>query len=153
MKFLIRFADAIHAKHSIYGHLESWPELLSQLSEHYIRSSEHGKMEIGRYVALERRRCGGFLADKAGHPRPCFSLSDPEFFIGLLEPERRIAALREMARAFDPLFGLDAAIIRFVHSREDTGYVMVENATLVPQVMPGAQLALHRRWIVFSRKI
>lgn len=157
-KFLVLFADAVRAK-NVQAELRDqqeiiipWPELLSQLSIQYSSSTEHEKGEIARYIALGRRRCGAFLADKTSHPAPYFSLGSPDVYLQMVEPEKRIAALRDMAKIQNPPFGLETAIIRFVHPQKIDGHPMVELATLVPQSVPGLHEPLHRRWIILPEQ-
>ena len=133
---------------SLGRYRRDWPSLLSHQAERFLKSTENEKRAIDRYVALGRRRYPSFLAESDIHPLPYFNLCDPGNYVQLLKPERRVAALREMAQVLGKRINLDSAIIRYIHARDVLGYQMVEYATIYPQVIPGTSRRSHRRWIV-----
>ena len=149
-RFLVIFGNTLEASLSATEQLR-WPKLLSQQASSYLASDEHGRNDVSRFVSLGRRRYGVFLAAKQAHPAPCFGLSDPGFFIKVLQPERKIAALRDIATSLGSALDLAGAIIRIIHQMNlETGFLMVEYASVLPQLVgPELQRKAHRRWIIF----
>ena len=127
-----------------------WITTLAQCARSFLVSSGNKRSEQARYIALGRRRYGSFLAPgvppsgPAISSPPLFGLTDLDTFLKLLEPEERIAKLRDIAKTND--FGVDMtnAFIRYTRSPEASLY---EYATLFPHPTSDGHGSLHRRWI------
>ena len=144
--YIISFSEALQPL--LRGQLRlTWPALFASKAEKYLRSSGKERKETERFIALGRRRHGSFLTEEKMHPAPFFGLSDPGLFVQCLKLENRVAVLREMAPLFQSPFGLDMAIVRFVHEVDPIGSVL-EFASLFPQAIPGTTTKTHRRWLV-----
>ncbi|MCJ1437562.1 hypothetical protein MMC27_006949 [Xylographa pallens] len=146
-------------------HKVPWINSLAQCAKSFLVSSGNERSEQSRYIALGRRRYGSFLAPgvpppgKATCSPPFFGLTDLDAFLKLLEPEERIAKLRDIAKTSD--FGVDItkAFIRYtpkspkkdvtnLDSQQNSEETLIyEYATLFPHPTSDGHGSLHRRWI------
>ncbi|MCJ1380324.1 hypothetical protein MMC17_003427 [Xylographa soralifera] len=160
--FLVFLWDCLDSE----GHHKlPWVTPLAQCARSFLVSSGNERSEQSRYIALGRRRYGSFLAPCATRlgiatsSPPLFGMTNLHAFFKLLEPEERIAKLRDIAKTSD--FGVDTtkAFIRYTpnsnvldSTRLDCQHsfrraFLHEYATLFPHPTLDGHGSLHRRWI------
>ena len=141
-EFLVAFGNLLGFRfHSL------WPGISVKLAREYLDSPDSARLDIARYFMLGRRRYADFIAKASHHPAPCFGLSDPNYFIKLIEVEKRIDVLREMATSSGIQITAERSFIRYLHVT-DSGHNITEIASLVPQRIQGVRENTHRRWVV-----
>jgi hypothetical protein len=126
---------------------KTWMAMFGREARNCLQETKAHRKESFRYISLGRRRSGSLLSEK--HPPPLLGLEDLVTFLGLLDVEKQIAAIREISitdRLTKNMKGvnLNGAIIRYFPMNSSSA----EYASLMPQSIPQTSRKLHRRWVV-----
>ena len=123
------------------GVCENWIALFGREACQYLQGKGPDRKESSRFISLGRRRYGSFLSDQ--HPPPIFGLGHPSTFLSVLDVEKQITGLREIAATINTGLDLEGAIIRYFPNNSN----IAEYASVFPQPIPQTTHKLHRRWI------
>ena len=140
-EFLVNLADACTVGSPEKQDRKHWLAVLATESKRYLDSPSTERSEFEHYFRLGRRR-SRLLANESCHPRCCFGLNEPAFYLPYMQPDEQIRALRRFACLKLSETECHRAIIRLYRPDLQT----FEFASIAPVSAQGVSEA--RRWIL-----